>query len=562
MQRIILLVFASLLMISCKSTFEETLKSKDVEKKKALAFEYYEDEDFYKASDLFKVLIQDVSGGKEVEKMFFYYAMCDYSLKDYGLAAYEFERLIQKFPGGDFREESQFYIGKSNYKEAPAYQLDQDYTKRAIESFQLFLDIYPDSEKRAEVNQLVDELTSRLEKKAYNQAKLYYKTSDYKSASVALNNVLNDFPDTDHHEEINFLIANSKHLLAEKSIESKQIKRYKAALKSAKNFNKKYTESSYLKNIEDIKKASSIEIKRLKLDLPKFYADKGNFDQAIDIYVTLIRQERNEERKNELTLRLFQVHHAKSRLVATEKRLGAYEKLIEFLEEQKQPQMDYLNASNKAEITSAKIGYEKQKSSSAYTLYKEGKYFYSVKAYQKLLETKELVNKEKHVYFLMLNSYKLSQNYESKKREETLDSIKIRSVLYGTEWTDVDNSYFRKVKRLLLKVDEELLDYPLFLVTSPIANSNYKKAISRAQKLIKQDITKKDQEEIVYLLILSSVKHARDGKRFERLARYEYAKRLCSQYASIVKNEKIILKISVLEQKIDKRITKYQIKEE
>ena len=70
-------------MISCKSTFEDTLKSKDIEKKKALAFEYYEDEEFYKASDLFKVLIQDVKRGKDVEKMFFYYAMCDFYLKDY-----------------------------------------------------------------------------------------------------------------------------------------------------------------------------------------------------------------------------------------------------------------------------------------------------------------------------------------------------------------------------------------------------------------------------------------------------------------------------------------------
>lgn len=549
-------------MISCKSTFEDTLKSKDIEKKKALAFEYYEDEEFYKASDLFKVLIQDVKGGKEVEKMFFYYAMCDFYLKDYALAAYEFERLIQKFPGGDFREESQFFIGKSNYNEAPPYQLDQDYTKRAIESFQLFLDIYPDSEKRAEVNKLVDELTSRLEKKAYNQAKLYYKTSDYKSASVALNNVLNDFPDTDHHEEINFLIADSKYLLAQKSIESKQIKRYKDALKSASDFKKKYSESTYQKNIEKISKQSTVEIKRLKLDLPKFYVEKGNFDEAIDIYETLIRQERNEERKNELILRLFQVHHEKSRSVATEKKLDAYEALIEFLGDQKQPQLDYLYALNESEITSAKIGYEKQKYSSAYTLYKEGKYLYSVKAYQKLLKTKDLFNKEKHVYFLLLNSYKLSKNYEAKKRKEILDSIKIRSVMYGTEWTDVGNSYYSKVKRLLSKVDKDLLDYPQFLVSSPIANSNYKKAISRAQKLIKQDIIKKDKEEIVYLLILSSVKHARKGKRFERLARYEYAQKLYNQYVSIVENDKLILKISELKQKIDKRITKYQIKEE
>ena len=134
--------------------------------------------------------------------------------------------------------------------------------------------------------------------------------------------------------------------------------------------------------------------------------------------------------------------------------------------------------------------------------------------------------------------------------------------MYGTEWTDVGNSYYSKVKRLLSKVDKDLLDYPQFLVSSPIANSNYKKAISRAQKLIKQDIIKKDKEEIVYLLILSSVKHARKGKRFERLARYEYAQKLYNQYVSIVEDDKLILKISELKQKIDKRITKYQIKEE
>jgi outer membrane protein assembly factor BamD len=562
MQRIILLVFASIMMISCKSTFEDTLKSKDIEKKKTLAFEYFKDEDYFKASDLFKVLIQDVSGGVEVEEMFYYYAMCDFYLEDYGLAAYEFERLIQKFPGGKFTEQSQFYIGKANYKEAPAFQLDQDYTNRAIESFQLFLDIYPESDKREEVNKLVDELTARLEKKAYYQAKLYYETSDYKSSAVAFNNVLNDFPDTDHHEEINFLIADSKYLLAKKSIESKQIKRYKAAVQSASSFNKKYTESNYSRNVDQIKLESSSEIKRLKLDLPKFYAEKGNFDEAINIYVTLIRHERNEERRNELVLRLFQVHHKKARSVSTEKRLSAYEDLIDFLEEQKQSQLDYLNTSIKAKITSAKIGYEKQKSSSAYALYKEGKYYYSVKAYQKLLKTKELVNKDKHVYFLMLNSYKLSENYESKKKKEILDSIIIRATMYGTEWSDLDKSYSSKVKRLLGKVDKDLLDYPQFLVSGPMSNSNYKKAISRAQTLIKQDITKKDKEEIVYLLILASVKHARKGKRFERLGRYEYAERLYSQYVSIVKDEKMILRISDLKQKIDKRITKYQIKEE
>jgi len=494
--------------------------------------------------------------------MFYYYAMCDFYLEDYGLAAYEFERLIQKFPGGFFSEKSQFLIGKSNYHEAPPYQLDQDYTKRAIESFQLFLDIYPDSEKRKEVNTLVDELTARLEKKAYLQAKLYYKTSDYKSAAVALNDLLSDFPDTKHEEEVNFLIADSKYLLAKRSVESKQIKRYKAAAKSAVFFNQKYPESKLAKDAEKISIESKDEIKRLKLDLPKFYAGKGDFDEAISLYITLIRHERNLERKNELILRLFQVHHKKAQIVATEKKLNAYEDLMFFLNEQAQPQLDYLNAAIKSEITSAKIGYENQKSSSAYTLYKEGKYYYSVRAYEKLLKVDELVNKEKHVYFLMLTSYKLSDKYEAEKRKVLLDSIVIRSSIYSIDWNDQNKSYSRKANRLLGKVKADLLDYPQLLIESPISAKNYKKAISRAQKLIKQDISKKDKEEVVSLMILASVKHARKGKRFERLERYTYAGELYAQYVDGVSNEKTISGLTALKQKIDKGLTKYQIKEE
>ena len=123
----------------------------------------YEKQDYYKASDLFKSLIQDKKTGSGIEKMFFYYAMCDYKIGDYGLAAYEFERLVQKFPRGTYTEESQFYIGMSNFKKSPPSYLDQDYTYRAIESFQLFLDKYPQSKRKSEVNQKVDELTRKLE---------------------------------------------------------------------------------------------------------------------------------------------------------------------------------------------------------------------------------------------------------------------------------------------------------------------------------------------------------------------------------------------------------------
>lgn len=562
MKRIFLLLLSVIIIQSCKSSFEKTLASKDVEKKTVAAFKYFEDEDYYKASDLFKALIQEVDRGAEVEKMFYYYALCDYHLEDYGLAAYEFERLIQKFPRGNYTEEAQFLIGKSNYKEAPSYQLDQDYTKRAIESFQLFLDRYPNSDKKDEVNKYVDELTYRLEKKAFLQAKLYYKTGDFQSAAVALEDVLNDFPDTRHHEEVYFLITKSKFLLAEKSVESKKIKRFKAASASAQAFIKKYPEGKDVNEAIKLKEESAAEIVRLKLDLPKFYFEKGQYDEAVDLYVRLIRQERDADKKNELSLLLFKVYHAKSRNVATEKKLDAYQELMDFMKDLNPAQVAFLNSSARDEVESSRLGYELQKSSSAYTLYKEGKYYHSVQAYKKLLELDAVANKEKHVYFLMLSTYKLSEKLEAKVRKYHLDSVIIFSKAYQVDWSSTSNSYSSKANRLVRKTNEDLEAYPILLVSGPMDNSDYKTAINRAQKLITSNISEKDKEEVVYLLIAAAVKHAKQGKRFERFSRFEYAEKLLSQYSSLVQDEEKKGELAKLKHKIEKGITKYQIKEE
>ena len=140
--RNLLVLIVILFLMGCKSTYEDTLTGRDVDQKETLAFKLYEEKDYFKAGELFKSLIQDKKSGEDIEKMFFFYAMCDYHLEDYGLAAYEFERLIQKFPRGKYNEESQYFIAMSNYKKSPPYFLDQDYTYRAIESFQLFLDSF------------------------------------------------------------------------------------------------------------------------------------------------------------------------------------------------------------------------------------------------------------------------------------------------------------------------------------------------------------------------------------------------------------------------------------
>jgi len=560
--RNLIIVSSILLLFSCKSTYEDTLKSRDVEKKEKLAFELYEKQDYYKASDLFKSLIQDKKTGSGIEKMFFYYAMCDYKIGDYGLAAYEFERLVQKFPRGTYTEESQFYIGMSNFKKSPPSYLDQDYTYRAIESFQLFLDKYPQSKRKSEVNQKVDELTRKLEFKMYMQAKLFYQMGEYKSSAVFFDNLLVEFPDTEYAEEVNYLIAESQFKLARKSVESKQIERYKKSVGAVKVFNKKYKTSYYNDRISEIEKKSQEEILRLKKDLPEYYHKIGDYDQSISLYETLLRRAKRNTEKQNLSLQLFKVYHTKCQKANTQDKVQNYEDLMKYYNDLSPSNRENIKTKINKEVESARIGYYNYKKSAAYQLYKEGKYKHSIAQYKKLLKDTSLNSGSKDWYFFLLANYKFLLNLEAQLRERQLDTImsylpSIEAIILSSP-----SSYDAKLKKIMNKAKNQLKDFPVALVREPYENGHYKLALNRGQIELQKKLSKKDEEEIVYLQIATSIKYAKKGKRFERYERFSNAENLFKRFSGKVNDEHLREKLAKLERRVKKGLVKYQIKEE
>lgn len=560
--RILQLLTIVVLLFSCRSKFEKTLESRDIEKKEKMAFSYYEKENYFKAADLFKSLIQDMSGGEEIEKMFFYYAMCDYKMGDFGLAAYEFERLIQKFPRGVYTEEAQFLIGMANYKKAPPSYLDQDYTYRAIESFQLFLDKYPESDKREEVNNKVDELTKRLEKKLYDQAMLYYNMGEYKSSSVAFESLLIDFPDSRHAEEASFLIADSHFKLANQSIESKQIERYRDAEKSAQLYKVKFKDGAHFNKADDITEKSKEEITRLKKELPEYYHRIGRYDLSIGLYETLFRRARKLEEQQQIAVNMFRVYHTKAQKARTEYKLSAYKELMKFYNDLNAPNKNYVKTTTGKEFELAQLGYQQYQSTAAFQLYKEGKYKYSLDHYKDYLNDTSFTNKPNDWYFMLLANYKYLSDLEAAEKNMQLDSMKIyyRKALPVLEAKD--NNFKRKASRLMSKVSSEKAEFPAKLVEEPFKEGRYKVAIGRAQQLLSRKLSQENEEEIVYLLIATAAKYAKKGKRFERFDRFSAADKYYEQYVSLVKSEDKISDLKHLKEKIDKGLIKYQIKEE
>ena len=131
-----LVVFLS----SCKGKVDKLLMSNDVALKEQKAQEFFEDCDYASASPLFKDLIQSYSTSAKVEKVYFYFAFCDYKMEDYMLASYEFKKILEKFPRGKYAERAQFLVADSYFHSTPKYNLDQEFNSQAVEEFQIFLE--------------------------------------------------------------------------------------------------------------------------------------------------------------------------------------------------------------------------------------------------------------------------------------------------------------------------------------------------------------------------------------------------------------------------------------
>ena len=107
-------------------------------------------------------------------------------------------------------------------------------------------------------------MRKKLEIKALDGAKLYFQMEQYKSAVVALKNVLIDYPDIRYKEEVLLYIVKSNFNLAENSIEKKKEQRYAETIESYHKFADAFPESPKLKEAETMYNSSIEELERLK----------------------------------------------------------------------------------------------------------------------------------------------------------------------------------------------------------------------------------------------------------------------------------------------------------
>ena len=254
-------ILAVILFSGCAHEFNQVYKSQDYAYKYEFAKECFANGKYTQATTLLQELVTIQKGTDNAEESLYMLAMSQYCDGDYEGAAMTFRKYRQSYPKGIYAEMASYYIGESLYMSTPEPRLDQTQTVNAIAALQEYMDIYPDAKLKDVAQKRLFELQDKLVRKELYSAQLYYNLgtyfgnctsggSNFEACIITAQNAMNDYPYTTLREDFALLIMKSKYELAQQSVESKKLDRYRDAEDECYGFINEYPESENKKLAE------------------------------------------------------------------------------------------------------------------------------------------------------------------------------------------------------------------------------------------------------------------------------------------------------------------------
>ncbi len=259
---IMILSSIALLMCSCASEFNAVYKYGDQEAKYEYAKEFFARGKFQQAATLLEELVTMKKGTEEAQECLYMLGMAQYNNQDYQAASETFKKYGASYPRGIYAEPAAFYVGQSLFESSPEPRLDQSPTNGAINAYQQFMDLYPDSKLRDRAQERLYVLYDKLIQKEYLSAELYYnlggyfgninsnEESNYNASIITAQNALKTYPYCSLREEFMLLIMKSKFQLAENSTQEKRLERYRDAEDECYGFINEFPESKNVATAE------------------------------------------------------------------------------------------------------------------------------------------------------------------------------------------------------------------------------------------------------------------------------------------------------------------------
>lgn len=286
-----------MLAAGCKSQYEALLASSNVEAKYAAAMNYFNTKKYSKSAQLFESLSVQVGGTPREDTVQYYWGLSNYRFKDYFTAETNFTKFLQNFPRSPFTEDARFLRLDCLYRSTYRYELDQTPTRAALIAIEEYMREYKEDTPHLEAcRKMQKDLNDRLDQKAFESARLYYKMEDYKASRVAFKNVLKDDSENIYREQILYYTAMSSYHYARLSVQKKQKDRYLVFADDYLNFIGEYPESKYRRELDVMYKRSQNALGRYTGSQEELKAKEREFERERR---QIERAQKSENKKNE-----------------------------------------------------------------------------------------------------------------------------------------------------------------------------------------------------------------------------------------------------------------------
>ena len=222
----------------------EVTKVMGVEERFAHAKTLFDKGEYLDAINEFTVITLQYQGSAFAADAQYYLGECRFERDEYLIAAFEYSVVKRNYPASPRVADAQYKLGVCYHALSPRSSLDQQYTRRALDELQSFVEYYPSHEKAVEAETKIKDLTVRLAKKQYDTARLYRTMEFYRAAIFYFDDVIEKYHDTEYAplssiDKVELLIGRN---------------RYTEAAAEAKRFMDRYPNSVLRGRMETLKK--------------------------------------------------------------------------------------------------------------------------------------------------------------------------------------------------------------------------------------------------------------------------------------------------------------------
>lgn len=198
----IIFILSLAILTSCGSRVDT--QNMTAEELFAKGKELLESNDYLESQKMFDLIKLQFPASQFADDAQYYLAELDFKREKYILAAFGYNSLRRMYPSSEYNKQSLYMRAICYYKLSPAYERDQEYTRKAIESFMEFQTTYPKDSLSTECDIRIGEMRNKLAQRDFSTAELYSKLDDPKAAIVYYDFVLNLYDDTKFFEDSYF----------------------------------------------------------------------------------------------------------------------------------------------------------------------------------------------------------------------------------------------------------------------------------------------------------------------------------------------------------------------